>query len=168
MSHLFALYRCCCAAVRTVQKVVDRQWLTPVQVMTYGVWLLCLHDRYHPVYPATQHRQIWHHDWTTVHFFNSIFTTSCLRLWQGGRPLTLPLVRLPAWITEKSRAWFPSHPRLETIKSFPETSIWYRRQFKIPHHHFNVKGLPVFFVLKSEIRLLWRVAPKTVCQCLWP
>lgn len=89
---------------RTVQRVVGRERLTPVQVMTFGVWLLCLHDCYHPIYPATQHRQIWHHDWTTVHIFSP-----------GSFPSTLPPVRPPAWITE-SWAWTPSHPRLEIIK----------------------------------------------------
>lgn len=68
----------------------------------------------------------------------SIFSTLSSSLRQGGRPPTLPLVRLPAWITEKSQAWPPSHPRLEMIKSTPETSIWCRQQFKIPQHNFPV------------------------------
>lgn len=32
--------------------------LTPVQVMTSGVWMLSFHNCYHPVYPATEDRQI--------------------------------------------------------------------------------------------------------------
>lgn len=120
--------------------------------MICGVWMLCLHDRYHPVYPATHHRQIWHHDGTTVHF-PPLYLYNFL----------LPLVRLPARVTEKSRAWPPSHSRLETIKSTPETPILCRRLFEIPQ-----RRLPRFLRFESEIRLPGRVAVKTVCQCLWP
>lgn len=140
--HQFALY--------------SAQWLTPVQVMTSGVWMLRLHNCYHTFYSATEHRQIWHHDWTTVHFFQP--------LWRRSQPSTMPQVRF-----SDRHSWGrpPSNPVLEVVKS-----LW--------NNHFCAddcgKTHDAIFLLKyfqfplcvSEIRLPGWIALKILHQCLWP
>lgn len=80
-------------------------------------------------------------------FSNSIFPTPFLWVWPG-HPSTLPLVRLPAWITEESWAWPPSHPCLESTKS--KMSILCSQLFKISQHHIPFGELPVFFVMRMK------------------
>lgn len=118
--------------------------------------MLCLHNCDNPVCSTKLYMQIWQHDWTTVHFLPlylyNFLSETLTRRW----PL-LPLVRLPARITEKSRAWPPSHPPLEMIKSTTDMLILRRSLFRIAQQR-----LPQFLHFKSEIRLPWGVAMKTV------
>lgn len=165
MSHLIVLFSSCSAAIRTVQRVVDREELTPVQVMICWVWLLCLHDCYHPIYPATHHRQIRHHDRTTVHFVNAILLSETLIRRSSLRPANGPL---PSLNQREESGLASLLSRLETMKGTAETSILCRWLFRFPQPHFLFKDSHFYLFWERKKRVPGQVALKTVCQRLRP
>lgn len=75
-SHMYGICLSSLIAMVLISKqysVVDTVELTPVQVRTRRAWMMCLHNRYHPIYPAAHYGQIRHHNWTTIHFFPQNF-----------------------------------------------------------------------------------------------
>lgn len=95
-------------------------------------------------------------------FSSSIFTTPFLRFWPVGRPCSPLPVHFPAWINEKSCAWPPPHPRLDTTNS--ETSIFHPSYSKYPSTMFLLES-STFLRCGSEVRLPGQAVPKTVPFC---